>query len=467
MDAMNPEIESSPIRTRFAPSPTGRLHIGSVRAALFNYLFAKHHNGSFVLRIEDTDRTRSTKESEADILNGLNWLGLHWDEGPTSPDTKGGKGSAGPYRQTERMTIYNRYIKKLSKDGHAYERNGATWFRIPKERRDNPDDRIRFYDLIRGEISVPTETIEDFVIVKSDGTPLFIFSNVIDDYEMKISHAIRGEDHISNTPKQVLIAEALGIPMAKYAHVPIVLNPDRSKMSKRFGSTGLAEFKEEGYLPEAIVNFLVFLGWSPGDDREIFSLEELVEVFSLEKIGRSGAIFNLERLDYLNSYYIRHIDLNRLAEIVLADFWDYQVLGRRPEDQDYFLAVLLLVRDRMVKLSDFPALAKFFFKTPKFGAKLLVFKKSDTKTTLRGLELVIKRLEEAPLSAWKSVDALRDIMAFSVKNNALQNGDVFWPVRVALSGAEASPSPDELLFILGRETSLERLKSAHKELLKP
>lgn len=465
MEANSPTPTS--VRTRFAPSPTGRLHIGSVRAALFNYLFAKHHGGSFVLRIEDTDRTRSTKESERDILDGLAWVGLPWDEGPVSPEQKSGKGKFGPYRQTERMSLYQKYIKKLLKEGQAYQRNGAVWFRIPSDRRDNPEDRIRFYDLIRGEISVPTETIEDFVIVKSDGTPLFLFTNVIDDYEMQISHAIRGEDHISNTHKQVMIAEALGMSLPKYAHLPMVLNPDRSKMSKRMGSTALLEFKEEGYLPEAILNFLAFLGWAPGDDREIFSLEELAHEFTLERVGKSGAVFNIERLDYLNSYYIRNADLNRLAELVLADFWDYQALGKRPEDMDYFKAVLLLVRDRMTKLSEFPALAKFFFKAPKYGAKLLVFKKSDTKTTLRGLELVTKRLEEAPESVWKSVDGLRDIMAFTAKNNELQNGDVFWPVRVALSGAEASPSPDELLFILGREESLERLKHAHKELLKP
>lgn len=455
------------IRTRFAPSPTGRLHIGSVRAALFNYLFARHHEGSFVLRIEDTDRTRSTKESEKDILEGMAWLGLHWDEGPVTPDQKGGKGDFGPYRQTERMTIYNRYIKRLQKDGLAYERNGAIWFRIPKDRRDNPDDRIRFYDLVRGEISVPTETIEDFVIVKSDGTPLFLFTNVIDDHEMKISHAIRGEDHISNTPKQVLIAEALGLSLPKYAHVPIVLNPDRSKMSKRVGSTALLEFKEEGYLPEAIINFLAFLGWSPGDDREIFNLTELAHEFTLERIGKSGAVFNVDRLDYLNAYYIRNCDLDKLTELILADFWDYQVLGKRPEEMDYIKAVVLLVRDRMTKLSDFPQLAKYFFKTPKYGAQLLIFKKSDKKTTLRALELVTKRLEDAADSVWKSVEALHDILAYVVKNNELTNGDVFWPTRVALSGAEASPAPAELLFILGKEESLARLKQAHKDLLKP
>lgn len=461
-DTPNPTI-----RTRFAPSPTGKLHIGSVRAALFNYLFAKHNDGVFMLRIEDTDRTRSTKESEKDILDGLAWVGLLWDEGPVAPDQKGGKGNFGPYRQTERNSIYQKYIKKLLKDGYAYERNGAVWFRIPSNRRDNDEDRIRFYDLVRGEISVPTETIEDFVIVKSDGTPLFLFTNVVDDFEMQITHAIRGEDHISNTHKQVLIAEALGLSLPKYAHLPMVLNPDRSKMSKRMGSTALIEFKEEGYLPEAILNFLAFLGWSPGDEREIFSIEELIHEFSLERVQKSGAVFNVDRLDHLNSYYIRHCDLDRLAELVLADFWDYQVLGKRPEDMDYFKAVLLLVRERMTKLSDFPALAKYFFKAPKYGAKLLVFKKSDTKTTLRALELVIKRLSDAADSAWRSLDALNDILSYVVKNNELTNGDVFWPVRVALSGAEASPAPTELLFILGKEESLARLQHAYKELQKP
>ncbi len=456
-----------PIRTRFAPSPTGPLHIGSVRTALFNYLFAKHHGGTFVLRIEDTDRTRSTKESEKGILEAMSWVGLHWDEGPTAADQKGGRGDFGPYRQTERFSVYQKYSKKLLKSGLAYERNGAVWFRIPQERRDNPDDRIRFYDLIRGEISVPTDTIEDFVIIKSDGTPLFLLTNVIDDHEMQITHVIRGEDHISNTHKQVLLAEALGLDVPKYAHAPIILSPDRSKMSKRMGSTALLEFKEEGYLPEAILNFLAFLGWAPGDDREIFRLDELVEVFGLERVGKSGAIFNIDRLDYLNAYYIRHADLDRLAELVLADFWDFHVLGKRPEDMDYLKAVLLLVRDRMTKLSEFSQLSKYFFKAPKFGAQLLIYKKSDKKKTLSGLELATKRLEEAPDSAWKSIDALRDILGFVAKNNELENGDVFWPVRVAVSGAEASPRPEELLFIIGKEESLARLKQAYKELLKP
>lgn len=455
------------IRTRYAPSPTGKLHIGGVRTALFNYLFAKHHNGHYILRIEDTDRTRSTKESEKEILESLSWVGLPWDEGVTTHDKKSGKGNYGPYRQTERTALYNRYIRKLEKLGSAYERNGAIWFRISAGRRNNSDDRIRFYDLIRGEISVPTDTIEDFVIVKSDGTPLFMLTNVIDDYEMKISHVIRGEEHLSNTPKQVLIAEALGLPLPKYAHVPLILNPDRTKMSKRVGATSIIEYKEAGYLPEAIINFLAFLGWSPGDDREIFSLEELAHQFTLERVGKSGSAFDIDRLDYLNAYYIRHTDLDRLTALIMADFWDFYALSKRPENMDYVKSVVRLVRQRMVTLADFTPLAKYFFKPPKYGAQLLIYMKSDKKRTLKGLELVAKRLEGAAESIWVSTDALRDLLTYVAKNNELDNGDVFWPVRVALSGAEASPAPEELLFILGKEQSLERLKQAHKELQKP
>lgn len=458
---------SEQIRTRYAPSPTGKLHIGGVRTALFNYLFAKHHGGSFILRIEDTDRTRSTKESEKEILEALRWVGLEWDEGVIAVDKRSGKGSAGPYRQTERLPLYQRYVKKLSKMGFAYERNGATWFRISEQRRANPEDRIRFYDLIRGEISVPTETIEDFVIVKSDGTPLFLLTNVIDDFEMKVSHVIRGEEHISNTPKQILIAEALGIALPKYAHLPLILNPDRSKMSKRVGVTSIIEYKEAGYLPEAIVNFLAFLGWAPGDDREIFSLSELVHEFTLERVGKSGSIFTIDRLDHLNANYIRHCELGKLTDLILSEFWDYFTLGKKPEDMEYMKRVVSLVRERMVILSDFPQLAKYFFKPPKYGAKLLVYKKSDTKRTLRGLELVLKRLESATVNTWDSSEALGDILAYVAKNNQLDNGDVFWPTRVALSGAEASPPPEELLQILGKEESLARLQHAYKELQKP
>jgi glutamyl-tRNA synthetase len=446
------------------------LHIGGVRAALFPYLFAKHYGGKFILRIEDTDRTRSTKESEKEILEALTWAGLIWDEGPISVEKKGGKGDHGPYRQTERMSIYQRYLKKLLKQGDAYERNGATWLRVSEARRAKEGDRIRFHDLIRGEISVPTETIEDFVIVKSDGTPLFLFTNVVDDYDMKITHAIRGEDHISNTPKQVLIAEALGISLPKYAHLPLLLNPDRSKMSKRIGSTALLEFRQEGYLPEAIINFLAFLGWSPGDDREIFSLDELIKEFSLDRVVKAGSVFNVDRLDYLNAYYVRRTDIDRLYNLIVEEYWDFHVLGKKPEDAEdieYVKAVIALVRERMVKLSEFGELAKYFFKAPKYGAKLLVFKKSDTKKTLKGLELVMKRLEKVPQEVWISKDALRELLGSIAKNTDLDNGDIFWPVRVALSGAEASPAPEELLYVLQKDEALSRLAFAHKELLKP
>jgi glutamyl-tRNA synthetase len=465
---MEPEIEPIvDIRTRYAPSPTGGLHIGGVRSALFSYLFAKHHGGTFVLRIEDTDRTRSTKEFEKDIVDSLAWLGLDWDEGVTSVEKNSGKGKFGPYRQTERLSIYNKYIKKLEKDGNAYSRNGAVWFRVPVARRENPDDRIRFHDLIRGEISVPTDTIEDFVIVKSDGTPLFALTNVIDDFEMKISHVIRGDDHISNTPKQILIAEALGLTIPKYAHLPLVVNPDRTKMSKRSGSTAASEFRAEGYLPEAIINFLAFLGWSPGDNREIFSLKELVAEFSLERVGKSASAFNIDRLDFLNAHYIRNADLDHLAELILADFWDYHALGYRPEDMDYMKSVVGLIRERMTKLSDFSTMARYFFKPPRYGGQLLIYKKSDKKRTHNGLELVINRLDSASETVWDSIEALHDMLVFVAKNNGLDNGDVFWPTRVALSGAEASPSPAELLYIFGRTESLERLRTAFKELQKP
>lgn len=464
MENTTPDL---PIRTRYAPSPTGKLHIGGVRTALFNYLFAKHSGGRFILRIEDTDRTRSTKESEKEIIEALTWIGLPWDEGVVATEKKGGLGDYGPYRQTERLNIYAKYVKKLLKSGSAYERNGAIWFRIPAKRRAAEGDRIRFYDLIRGEVSVPTDTIEDFVIVKSDGTPLFMLSNVIDDYEMKISHAIRGDDHLSNTPKQVLIAEALGVSLPKYAHLPLIVNPDRSKMSKREGSTSAIEFKEEGYLPEALLNFLAFLGWSPGDEREIFNLDELVLEFSLERVGKSPSAFSLNRLDYLNAYYVRRYDLDRLTELILADFWNYFELGKRPENINYVKTVVGLVRERMIRLADFTSLAKYFFKPPKYGAKLLVFKNSDTKKTLHGLSVATKRLASAADSVWTSKEGLRDMLLYVVKNNGLANGDVYWPVRVALSGAEASPAPEELMVVLGREESLARLHSAHKELLKP
>jgi len=327
------------IRVRIAPSPTGPLHIGTARAALFNYLFAKQKNGDFILRVEDTDTKRSELKWEKNIMESLKWLGLEWDEF---------------YRQSERIDVYKKYIKKLLDQGMAYycfcseeelqaqkeyqisigkptyysckcrkfteqevnknlqnKKDFVIRFRVPL------DQKIIFQDLVRKKISFDSNLIGDFIISKKEWNPLYNFAAVIDDYEMKISHIIRGEDHISNTPKQILLQNALGFPRIKYAHIPLILEQDRSKLSKRRGATAVSEYKEKGYLPETLINFMAFLGWNPGKEREIYSAKSLIKEFSLEKIQKSGAVFNIKRLNYLNGFYIREKSLDKLTEMCI------------------------------------------------------------------------------------------------------------------------------------------------------
>jgi len=329
---MNPEefkfIKPGEIRVRIAPAPTGFLHIGLARTAFFNYLFAKKYQGIFILRIEDTDRERSKPEYEKDIMEGLKWLGIEWDEGPDIG------GDYGPYRQSEKKEIYAKYLKKLLDENKAYHcfcseeeleaqrqyqlsigeapRYSGKCASLPKEvvekyltegkpwvlRFRIPGKKIEFEDLIRGKVEFDTSLMGDTVIAKNLFTPLYNFACVIDDFEMQVSHVIRGEDHISNTPKQILLQEALGFPQPKYAHLPLILGPDRTKLSKRHGAISVSEYKREGYLPEALINFMAFLGWNPGGEREIYSLASLIKEFSLEAVQKSGAIFNIKRLDF-------------------------------------------------------------------------------------------------------------------------------------------------------------------------
>lgn len=339
---MNPEEfkfrKPGEVRTRFAPSPTGLLHIGGARTALFNYLFAKKYQGVFVLRIEDTDIERSKPEYEKDIIGSLKWLGIEWDEF---------------YRQSERKKIYAQYLKKLLEENKAYycfcseeELEAQRQYQLSigeaprysgkcanlsqeeikkmREKRKPAVIRFRvsakkieFNDLIRGKLEFDTSFLGDIVIAKNLTAPLYNFTCAVDDFEMKISYVIRGEEHISNTPKQILLQEALNFPLPQYAHLPMILAPDRTKLSKRHGAIGISQFKKEGYLPEALINFLAFLGWNPGGEREIYSMASLIKEFSLERVQKGGAIFNIKRLDFLNSFYIRQRSLEKLTELCL------------------------------------------------------------------------------------------------------------------------------------------------------
>lgn len=408
-------------RVRIAPSPTGPFHIGTARTALFNYLFAKKNKGSFILRIEDTDKDRSKPEFEKDIMIGLQWLGLKWDEKP--------------YRQSERTEIYKKYINKLLGNGSAYYcfPNRVICFKTTHK-------KLVFNDLIRGEVAFDTALFDDFIIAKDVSSPLYNLAAVIDDYEMKITHIIRGEDHISNTPKQILLQEALGFDRPQYAHLPLILGPDRSKLSKRHGATSLNQYRDLGYLPEAINNFVALLGWNPGTDKEIFSLKELEKEFSLERVGKSGAIFNIEKLNWLNGYYIKKMSTSKLSKLINKD-----------------KRIIKLFQKRLKTLKEIDELSNFFFKEKlEYDPKLLTWKQ-DTKSKTLSILKELQNLYEA-----KPHGELKKILELLAKK--FTTGSVFWPLRVALSGQKTSPDPLAIAKILDKKKVLQRINEAIQKL---
>ena len=460
------------IRVRIAPSPTGQMHVGTARTALFNWLFAKKNNGVFILRIEDTDKERSKKEHEDNILAGLEWLGLDYQEGPI--------------RQSERGEIYAKYIKKLLDSGSAFycyhtpaelvkEKEGQMAKKVALrhvcihktktgERVDskiirvaNPGGKIKFTDLIRGEIEFDADLLGDFSIAKDEDTPLYNLAATIDDYEMKISHVMRGEDHISNTPKQLLMFRALGLEPPQFAHLSMILGTDKSKLSKRHGATALTEYKEMGYLPEAMFNFLAMLGWSPGNDNEIMSREEIVKKFSLDHVQKSGAVFNVEKLDWLNGEYIRAMSLDALTEAVKPYL---------PHDNDLDLQkIVALEQPRMKKLSEIGESTEFFFKDkPEYDFELLRWKDMEDEEIKKILEKLEKLLDEIPEKDYVKDKLEKIIMPKAEEWGSIEGkvdrGRVLWPFRVALTGQKASPGPFEVAEILGKKRCLQRVQEA-------
>jgi len=473
------------VRVRIAPSPTGFFHIGTARTALFNYLYAKKYDGKFILRIEDTDKARSKEEFEIDIENGLSWLGLGWDEGPETPDL------FGPYRQSERSGIYKKFIDQLLVDKKAYYCY-CTEEELERERKEQEKNhqapkysgkcrnlssekietykkegrkpalrfivepqKIKFKDLVHGEMEFDSSLFSDFIIVKSDGTPVFMFAGVIDDSEMKISHVIRGDDHLSNTPKQLLLASAMNLPLPEYGHMPTILNPDRTKMSKRKDPVSIThDFKEKGYLPEAMINFMAFLSWTPKENKEIFSLDELIGEFDLADVNKSPAIFDEKKLDYLNGYYIRKMQLGELAKRCLP-YMEKEGLVKK--EKEGVLNALGLVQERMKKLSEAPELTEFMFRKPKYEASLLIGKKSDKETTIKGLTEALKILEEEKDFTRDSIEQLLRALASKIE---IEAGKILWSIRVALSGKPASPGVFELVEYFGKTETLARIKTA-------
>lgn len=476
------------IRTRYAPSPTGPLHIGGAHTALFNYLFARKHGGEFILRMEDTDLERSDKKYEKEIFEGLVWLGIEADENPE----KGGPYR--PYRQSERTESYKKYIERLLADKLAFycfhsekelmeEKTKLLEVKRPplhlcEYRTLDPKEaeiltetkkdyiirfkthagrKITFKDLIRGGVSFTSDLLGDFSIAKRTDVPLYNFAVVVDDEEMKITHVIRGEDHISNTPKQLLLIEALGFKVPHYAHLPLILGPDRSKLSKRHGATSVGEYRYAGYLPEALLNFMALLGWNPGDEREIFSQKALIKQFSLEKIQKSGAIFDITKLAWMNGEYIRQKSVRKLTELCipyLINFLQFSI----PNDQfsnDYIKKIVALEQPRLKKLSAIGERTDYFFNKPQYDSRLLCWKDASDKEILqsidKSIEIISKLAESDPASLEKK---------FLIEMGEGDKGKILWPLRVALTGKKASPGPFEIIGILGTKETIHRLEAA-------
>ena len=457
------------VRTRFAPSPTGDLHIGGARTALFNWLLARHEKGVFILRIEDTDVARSTQESTQVILDAMTWLGMDWDEGP--------------FYQTQRISYYQEAAEKLLKEGKAYrcyctpeeletKREAALKAGIkPKydrtclNRKSPPPERpsaVRFLspnegttvveDLIQGHVEFDNTELDDLIILRSDRLPTYNFSVVVDDATMGITHVIRGNDHLNNTPRQIQIYQALGYPIPKFGHVPMILGPDKKKLSKRHGAQSVMEYKKLGYLPQAVVNYLVRLGWSHGDQEE-FTCEELIEKFSLEAVGRSAAAINPGKLDWLNSQYIKKIELDDLVQRVQPFI---ETKGYSNIDPDLLRKAVLSLRERVKTLVEMAELSEFYFREEIVYDEKAA-KKFLSKETVPMLQQVIAALSKESVLGKENVHRLVQELA---ETRAEPLVKIAQPIRVALTGRSVSPPIDEVMAVLGKEKVIKRLQRA-------
>ena len=430
--------------TRIAPSPTGIMHIGTARTALFNYLFAKQNKGKFILRIEDTDRERSKKEYENDIVDIMNWLSLNYNEF---------------HRQSERTKIYKKYIKQLIDSDHAYISKEPTGEREEVIRFRNPNKEVVFKDIIRGEIKFNTTELGDFVIAKSLDEPLYHLAVVVDDLEMAVTHIIRGEDVLSNTPRQILIWEAFGAEIPQYAHLPLILGKDKGKLSKRHGAVSVSQYRERGYLKEALINYIAFLGWNPGDEREVFDMDELIKEFNIKKVSKGGAVFNLEKLNWFNREHIKRLPIEELNGILKKKLQKFNPTLEQIERTQPLLV------ERIFKFSDIDNLIEsrevdFYFESPDYDPQKLIWKDAGAKKTSQHLKTVLEKisdLKEFPIS---------DIVRKTIWDYADTEGrgEVLWPLRYALSGLDKSPDPFSLISVLGIKESIQRIESAIERL---
>lgn len=488
------------VRTRFAPSPTGYMHVGNLRTALFEYLFAKHNDGKFVLRIEDTDKSRQVENGVEIILKSLYWAGVNPDEGVIFDENGevAQKGEFGPYIQSERLELYHKYAQELLDNGHAYycfcsserlkelrehqEKNKLPTgydgeclklsseeakkrveagekhvirLKMPKE------GETVFNDLIRGEVVFRNELVDDQVLIKTDGFPTYHMAVVVDDHLMNITHVLRADEWISSTPKHIQLYKYFGWELPKFAHLTLLLNSDRSKLSKRQGDVSVEDYRKKGYLPEAIINFIAFLGWNPGGEKEVYSLEELTKDFSLEQVSKAGAIFNLEKLDWYNKEYLKKLLNEEIAKragqyFAATDWWKNDWVGKLP-------MAIALEKERVTTLSELPEAIKFVFIRPEYQKEILIWKKSNSGEAKKILQELEGVLNNFSVQEWNK-DNLQTKIGEWVKEKGYSNGIVLWPMRVALSGQENSPGPFEIAEVLGKDEAVGRIKNAVEKL---
>lgn len=489
------------VRVRFAPSPTGFLHIGGLRTALYNYLFAKHNNGDFILRIEDTDRTRYVEGAIENLIQSLKWAGIEVDEGVilNEEGKLTEKGQCGPYIQSNRLDIYKKYVDKLIESGHAY------YCFCSKERLDNlreeqrikgqvpkydgrcrsipieeakrriangeeyvvrlklPRNRfIKFHDLVRGDVTINTDEIDDQVLMKSDGFPTYHMAVVVDDHLMKITHVVRGEEWLASTPKHVFLYEALGWEAPEFVHLPTVLNKNHKKLSKREGDVSVEDFKKRGYLPEGLINYLALVGWSPEDDEEIMTLKDLIPKFSFDRVVKSGGIFDVDKLNWVNSHYMKDYDLEKLCQLEKPYMVESGLMTEEEIDNNFewFKILVETVRDGLDKLEDLPKAVQFLFGdlNVKEESALEELKKDHV------LQLIDQFIEE--LNSVEEVDDefSRTVMKKIQKATGIKGKDLYMPVRAAISGNVHGPELNNIILLLGKENLLKRLNSSKKYL---
>ena len=470
------------VRVRFAPSPTGYLHLGSLRTALFNYLFARHHNGKFILRIEDTDQSRKVEGAVENLINILNEMGLNYDEGP------GVGGEFGPYFQSERLDIYKKYCDELLASGHAYYafetaeeldemrkvqqmQGKQTMYdrraRVLTENEVNEklasgipyvirlkvplDSEIRFTDIIRGNVKIDTNLVDDQVLLKSDGFPTYHLANVIDDHLMQITHIIRGEEWLTSVPKHIILYNAFGWEVPQMAHVPLILNPDKTKLSKRQGDVATEDYLKKGYLKEALLNFMALLGWNPGDgeEKEIFTKAELIEKFTIERVNSAGAVFNVEKLNWMNGEYIKNYDVDELTVLLIPYL---NAGGIDTSDIIKTKRVIFAIRNYINKLDEAAEQAKVYYSDVKLNDEQTAIISADTsKQVFKALASKIEAMLEITTENFKPV--LSEVQ----KETGVKGKNLFMPVRLALTGKEHGPELGMIAYVLGKEEVLKRL----------